>query len=57
MITATRLFVSAIISTMRMLEENRRVLFCAKDTAKTLGSVDTAKAMTKHSEKMGGQYA
>jgi len=57
MMTATRLFASAMLSTMRMLEENRRVLFCAKDTAKTLGSVDTAKAMTKHSEKMGGQYA
>ena len=57
MITATRLFVSAMLSTMRILEENRRVLFCAKDTAKTLGSVDTAKAMTKHSEKRGGQYA
>ena len=57
MITATRLFASAMLSTMRMLEENRRVLFCAKDTAKTLGSVDTAKAMTKHSEKMVGQFA
>ena len=57
MITATRLFASAMLSTMRILEENRRVLFCAKDTAKTLGSADTAKAMTKHSEKMVGQYA
>ena len=57
MMTATRLFASAIFSTMRMLEENGQVLFCGKDTAKTLGSADIAKAMTKHSEKMGGQYA
>lgn len=57
MMTATRLFASAIFSTMRMLEKNGQVLFCGKDTAKTLGSADIAKAMTKHSEKMGGQYA
>lgn len=38
MITATRLFASAMLSTMRMLEENRRVLFCAKDVAKALGA-------------------
>ena len=56
MMTATRLFASAIFSTMRMLEKNGQVLFCGKDTAKTLGSADIAKAMTKHSEKMGGQY-
>ena len=40
MMTATRLFASAMLSTMRMLEENRRVLFCAKDTAKALGAAD-----------------
>ena len=57
MMTATRLFASAIFSTMRILEENGQVLFCAKDVAKALGAADTAKAMTKHSEKRGGQYA
>ena len=54
MMIATRLFASAMLSTMRMLEENRRVLFCAKDVAKALGAADTAKAMTKHSEKRVG---
>ncbi len=53
MTTATRLFASAMLSTMRMLEENGQVLFCAKDVAKALGAADTAKAMTKHSEKDG----
>lgn len=54
MTTKIRLFLSAEFGTVRTMEEDGRVLFCAKDVAKALGYADAAKAIKLHCKKDGG---